>query len=42
LIGTSPLAVEFVIMVDRYPVANETFLCGLGVANAANEPIDGV
>lgn len=42
LIGTSPLAVEIVGQVDRVPVANEVFLCGLGVANGAAEPLDGI
>lgn len=41
LIGTSPLAVEFVEQFDRVPVANEVFLFGLGVTVGAAEPVDG-
>jgi hypothetical protein len=42
LFGTAPLAVEFTGQFANYPLANEVFLCGLGVATGAAEPIDGV
>lgn len=42
LLGTAPLAVEFTWQFSNYPVANEVFLAGLGVATGAAEPIDGV
>ena len=41
LFGTAPLAVEFTGQFSNYPVANEVFHCGLGVATGAAEPIDG-
>jgi len=39
--GTAPLAIEFTGQITAYPVANEIFLAGLGVAVAAAEPVDG-
>lgn len=42
LIGTAPLAVEFTFQIDRAPITNEVFQCGLGVATGAADPIDGV
>lgn len=42
LLGTAPLAVEFTGQFTAYPVANEIFLAGIGVAQAGAEPVDGV
>lgn len=42
LFGTAPLAVEFTGQFANYPIANEVFLAGLGVATGAAEPVDGV
>ena len=42
LFGTAPIAVEFTGQFSNYPIANEVFLMGLGVATGAAEPIDGV
>ena len=42
LFGTAPLAVEFTQQFANYPLANEVFLFGLGVATGAAEPVDGV
>jgi hypothetical protein len=42
LFGTAPLSVEFTGQFNNYPVANEVFLMGLGVATGAAEPVDGV
>jgi hypothetical protein len=41
LLGTAPLSVEFTGQITAYPGANEIFLAGLGVAVAADEPVDG-
>ena len=41
LIGTAPLAVEFTGQITALPTANEIFLAGMGVAQAAAEPVDG-
>ena len=38
----SPLSVEFKGQINATPTAGEVFLAGLGIANAAAEPIDGV
>lgn len=40
--GTAPLAVEFTGQFTAYPVANEIFQAGLGVATGAADPVDGV
>ena len=42
LFGTAPIAVELTGQFNNYPVANEVFLMGLGVATGAAEPVDGV
>jgi hypothetical protein len=42
LMGTAPLAIEFTGQFTAYPVANEIFLAGLGIATGAAEPVDGV
>lgn len=42
MIGTAPLSVEFILNATQIPIANEVFLCGLGLAVAAAPPIDGV
>ena len=42
LIGTAPISVEFTGQFTAYPTANEIFLCGLGVATGAAEPVDGI
>ena len=42
LIGTAPVCVEITGAFTAYPVANEVFLTGLGVAVGASEPVDGV
>jgi hypothetical protein len=42
LLGTAPLSVEFTGQITALPGANEIFLAGLGVAQAAAEPVDGV
>ena len=41
LMGTAPIAVEFAGAISARPIANEVFLCGLGVATGAAEPVDG-
>lgn len=41
LIGTAPVCVEFTGNITTQPTVNEVFLCGLGVAMAAAEPVDG-
>lgn len=42
LIGTAPVCIEFTGNITMLPQVNEVFLCGLGVAVAAAEPLDGV
>lgn len=42
LIGTAPVCVELTGAFTNYPVANEVFLAGLGVATGAVEPVDGI
>lgn len=42
LLGTAPLAVEFTGQFTAYPVANEIFQAGIGVATGAADPVDGV
>jgi hypothetical protein len=41
LIGTAPICIEFTGNITMLPTVNEVFLCGLGVAVAAAEPVDG-
>ena len=42
ILGTGPLALEFVAQFDRTPVANEVMMFGFGIPVAAAQPIDGV
>lgn len=42
LLGTAPLSIEFTQQFTAYPIANEIFLQGLGVATGATEPVDGI
>lgn len=39
--GTAPIAVETALQFDKYPIANEVFQWGLGVATGAADPVDG-
>lgn len=40
--SVAPLSVEFTWNISSTPTANEVYLAGLGVANSAAEPVDGV
>lgn len=41
LIGTAPIAVEFIGQFSLTPTANEVYQAGLGTATGAAEPVDG-
>ena len=41
LVGTAPLCIEFTGNITMLPTVNEVFICGLGVATAAANPVDG-